>query len=404
LSEESSFEHDALEPRSRILRYRGREPRFVAGVMSGTSLDGIDVAICTISGTGSTLRQSLVAFESTPYDDAVRRRLLAASAGTLPMREVYELEAELGVAFATAITAAITSAGIASIDAVGLHGQTVYHAPGYAPAGVTVQLAGAATVAARLGSIVVSDFRAADVAADGQGAPLVPYCDLVLLGTRESNRIALNIGGIGNLTWLPREARAESLIAFDTGPGNMLVDAAMRALYGRDYDEAGAVAAQGKVDRDWLREIIDAEPYFAAAWPKSTGRELFGEERGALLVREGASRGLDAPSIVATLTALTASTIAMAARRVAGDAGIDEIVVGGGGVLNRTLMGMLAAELPGTRVMSADDVGLRADAKEAICFAILANEALLETPANVPSVTGARAHVVCGAIHLPPVA
>lgn len=370
--------------------------------MSGTSLDGIDVAICEIGGTGRSLSQRLVAFESVAFEPEMRERLLTASAGAMMLRQAFELEAELGLAYAAAIVATIADAGIDELDAVGLHGQTVYHAPAHQPAGLTVQLAGAATVAARVGAIVVSDFRAADVAVGGQGAPLVPYCDLVLLGSDRVDRIALNIGGIANLTWLPRGATAERLVAFDTGPGNMLVDAAMRALYGRDYDASGAIAASGTVDRAWLEQMVESEPYFAAPAPKSTGRELFGEERAHGLVVDGVARGVDSASIIATLTALTAATIARSARHVAGDAAIDEVVVGGGGARNDTLMRMLAEELPSSRVFSGDEVGVPADAKEAVCFAILANEALLETPANVPSVTGARSHVVCGAIHLPP--
>lgn len=371
--------------------------------MSGTSLDGIDVAICEITGTGPELTQSLVGFACIPFDERMRRRLLQASAGELRLRETFELEAELGLGYARAVLATMDQSAVVRLDAVGLHGQTVYHAPDFEPAGVTVQLAGAAIVAARVGAIVVNDFRAADVAVGGQGAPLVPYCDLVLLGSQSLNRIALNIGGIANLTWLPRGVASSRLIAFDSGPGNMLVDAAMRELFGRDFDAKGQVASGGTVDHEWLEEIIAAEPYFARHAPKSTGRELFGEERGRSLARAASERGLGPSSIVATLTALTARTIADASRTVAAGVPIDEVIVGGGGARNGTLMRMLALELPSTHVRSGDDVGLPADAKEAICFAILANEALLETPANVPSATGARASVVCGALHLPPV-
>jgi anhydro-N-acetylmuramic acid kinase len=393
------------EAPSLIERYRRRPRRTVAGVMSGTSLDGIDVALCALSGTGRAIEQRLLGFECMPFDRELRERLLAASAGSLPLRATFELEADLGVAYAAAIAATLQRHDVAveSLDAIGLHGQTVYHAPSHAPLGVSVQLSGGAIVADRLGAIVVDDFRAADVAAGGQGAPLVPYCDLVLLASTERNRIALNIGGIANLTWLPRDARAEHLVAFDTGPGNMLVDAAMRTLFGRELDAGGAVAAAGTIDREWLEDILGAERYFALPAPKSTGRELFGEERARALVDSGAARGLDDASIVATLTALTAETVARAAVSAAAAERIDEVIVGGGGARNATLMRMLSDVMPSTRVVSGDEVGVPADAKEAICFAILANEALCETPANVPSVTGARSHVICGAVRLPPV-
>jgi anhydro-N-acetylmuramic acid kinase len=177
----------------------------------------------------------------------------------------------------------------------------------------------------------------------------------------------------------------------------------MRLLFDRDYDADGAIAAGGSIDRAWIDGIIEGEPYFERSAPKSTGRELFGEQRGRALAEEGSARGLDAPSVIASLTALTAVTVARAARAVAGGVPIDELIVGGGGAHTRTMMRLLSEELAPTRVCSGDEVGIPADAKEAICFAILANEALCGTPANVPSVTGAREHVVCGAIRLPPV-
>lgn len=388
--------------RSYIERYRACARRIVAGVMSGTSLDGIDVAVCAIEGTGDTLRQTLLAFACVPYSDDIRARLLAASRGDLRLRETFELETQLAVAYADAVHATMSRAGIASIDAVGLHGQTVYHAPDAEPAGLTVQLSGGATLADRLGAIVVDDFRSADVASGGQGAPLVPYCDLALLRPVSHNRIALNLGGIANLTWLHRDANASNLIAFDTGPANVLVDAAMRLLFDHDYDADGAIAAVGVVHEQWLEHIIASHPYFARSSPKSTGREQFGEDYGRELVASGRARGLRPSDIVATLTALTARTVAQAARRVADGEVIDEVIVAGGGARNATMMRMLREYLAGTHVITTDELGIPGDAKEAICFAVLANEAICETPANVPSVTGARARVVCGALRMPP--
>jgi anhydro-N-acetylmuramic acid kinase len=371
--------------------------------MSGTSLDAIDVAIVRISGTGSTLRHELLAFHAVAFDAALKRRLMAASEGAMPIRDAFELDADLGQVYADAIaeTLAVASIDAAELDAVGLHGQTVYHAPRRSPAGVTVQIGSAAIVAERLRAVVVNDFRSADVAAGGEGAPLVPYCDFVLLRAPERSRVALNIGGIANITWRPADARAESLVAFDTGPGNMMIDAAMRELRGEDYDDGGALAARGVVDRAWLDALM-ADPYYTASPPKSAGRERFGEEAARRLVRDASSAGMSDADIVATLTMLTARTIA---RGVIGFASrgavIDEVIVGGGGARNRTMMRMLEAEMPDARILPADAFGMPADAKEAICFAILANEALLETPANVMSVTGASRPVICGAIRFP---
>ncbi len=383
--------------------YRAKDTRLVAGVMSGTSLDGIDVAFVEIAGSGSGMRHALRGFHAVPFRPELRRRLFCASAGDATLREAFELDADLGHVYAEAIAEAACAVGVAgeAIDAVGLHGQTVYHAPRRSPNGVTVQLGSAAVVCEQLRTIIVSDFRGGDVAAGGEGAPLVPYCDYVLLGSSERNRVALNIGGIANITWLPRGASQDSLVAFDTGPGNMLIDAAMRELRGLEYDAEGALAASGTPDERWLAELLDDE-YYRSAPPKSAGRERFGEEIGRALARRAREDGRSDADIVATLTLLTARSIARAVRDVAGEeATVDEVIVGGGGAANRAMMEQLSAELAGSRVVPADDYGLPADAKEAICFAILANEALLEVPANLPSVTGARRSVVCGAIRIP---
>ncbi len=388
---------------NRILRYIDMPTRVVAGVMSGTSVDGIDVALVEISACGPALGYRLLYYVEQPYDESTRARIHFACDGVMSMRDAYELDAELGLVYADAVRRAVTAAGFPAdrLDAVGLHGQTVYHAPQRRPAGVTVQLGDAAIVAEELGAIVVSDFRRADVAAGGHGAPLVPYCDLLMLRSEHRTRVALNIGGIANITWISPETTPESLIAFDTGPGNMLIDAATHYLHGARLDYDGAIAASGEVDRRWLDVLCD-DPYFELAPPKSTGRERFGTPRARGLVEEGVKRGLEPADIVATLTALTARTIAHAIRRHgAGGRTVDDVVVGGGGVRNPTLMAMLARELPEARILPADAFGIPADAKEALCFAVLANETLCGVPANVPSVTGARHHVVLGAIRVP---
>jgi anhydro-N-acetylmuramic acid kinase len=386
-----------------ITSYREKKTRLVAGVMSGTSLDGIDVAFVEIAGSGEGLRHSLRGYREAPIDPIMRGRLLSLSAGEMPVREAFELDADLGRLYADVIAAAAEEEGIplTALDAVGLHGQTVYHAPRRSPAGVTVQIGSAAAVVERLRTIVVNDFRTADVAAGGEGAPLVPYCDFVLLRSPGVSRVALNIGGIANVTWLPRDASLDSLVAFDTGPGNMLIDAAMRHIHGLDLDEGGAHAAAGTPDERWVARLLDDE-YYAWPPPKSAGRERFGEDVGRALAAEGLSMRISPDDIIATLTLLTARSIAEGVRRhAARGTEVDEMIVGGGGSRNRTMMAMLASELPGTRVMPSDEAGLPASAKEAICFAILANEALMEERANVISVTGAGRPVICGAIRLP---
>lgn len=385
---------------SRILNYRHKHSRLVAGIMSGTSLDGIDVAFVELSGSGGEIRHRLRGFHAVPFSPDMRRRLFDASAGMITLRETFELDADLGAAYTDAILEAARVNGLEPgiIDAIGLHGQTVYHAPRRKPNGVTVQLGSAAIVAEKLRTIVVNDFRSADVAAGGEGAPLVPYCDYVLLASREENRIALNIGGIANITWLPHDARPESLIAFDTGPGNMLIDAAMRELRGLEYDANGELAATGTPDTAWLSELL-ADEYYRFSPPKSAGRERFGEDVGRALARERRASGYSDADIIATLTLLTACSIAEGISMFAArGSNVDKVIIGGGGAANSTMMRMLASAMPGARIVPADTHGLPANAKEAICFAILANETLLEVPANVPSVTGASRAIICGAV------
>lgn len=370
--------------------------------MSGTSLDGIDVAFVQLQGSGSFLQFRLVGFHCIPYTSDLRSQLLCASDGTLPLRYAYELDADLGMIYATAIQHAADHCGIQldSIDAVGLHGQTIYHNPRRIPAGVTVQIGSGSIVAEQLGTIVVNDFRTNDVAVGGEGAPLVPYCDLLLLGSSTENRIALNIGGIANITALPKGATADTLIAFDTGPGNMMIDAAMRELFGKDHDSGGAVAATGTVNQELLGELF-SHPYFRVAPPKSAGRENFGEEVGRNIAQQFVAKGVAPESIIATLTQLTAHSIAEGIHRYSGiNKQIEAVIVGGGGVHNHTLMRMLAKQMPASNILASDHFGLPSDAKEAICFAVLANEALCQIPANIPSVTGARRRVVCGAIRV----
>lgn len=378
--------------------YRTTESRLVAGIMSGTSLDGIDVALVRIEGSGSELQFRTEAFCSVPYSGEVRERILRAASGELPMREAFELDVDLGRIQGEAVRSVVAGAGLepSDLDAVGMHGQTIYHAPRRSPGGVSVQIGNGAVVAEMLRTIVVSDFRAADVAAGGEGAPLVPYCDYLLFHSSERDRVALNIGGIANLTLLPRDAEPNSLTAFDTGPGNVLIDAAMRFLKGRDMDEGGRCAAHGNVAVPWLDELLH-DPYYQLKPPKSTGREHFSERMGRELAERGKGMGLCDEDIIATLTNLTARTIADGIRR-RGIGTPDDLIVGGGGAHNATLMGMLADELQGTSVFPADQCGISADAKEAICFAILANESLCGRPANVPSVTGASRPVILGAV------
>jgi len=347
----------------------------VAGVMSGTSLDGIDVAIVEIKGH----RISTVGFQSTPYSDATRRAILAISNTTTTTRAISQLNFQLGELYARAVLRACRRYG--PIALIGCHGQTIYHEGGVS----TFQIGEAAVIAERTGVPVVSDFRARDIAAGGQGAPLVPFVDCLLFRHPRRTRIALNIGGIANITVIP------SGIAFDTGPGNMAIDALVREhTRGRqNFDRGGRIAAQGNLNRPLLDRLL-ADPYYRRKPPKSAGREQYGAEFVARLKQTG----LPLADLIATATVLTAATIALAAAPFAPD----ELIVSGGGAHNPQILSHLAAFLPGVALATSTDYGIDVDAKEAIAFAILAYQTWRRKPSNLPSATGARRPVILGSV------
>lgn len=353
----------------------------VAGVMSGTSLDGIDVAVVEIAGR----RVSTIGFQSTPYSEDVRRAILGVSNTTTTTREISRLNFLLGELYARAVLRACRRFG--PVQLIGCHGQTIYHEGGAS----TLQIGEAAVIAERTGVPVISNFRTRDIAAGGQGAPLVPYVDYLLFRHPRRTRIVLNIGGIANITVLRAGAGAGEVVAFDTGPGNMAIDALARE-YTRgkwNFDRDGRIAARGHVNRRLLDRLL-ADPYYRLKPPKSAGREQYGAEFVARLEKTG----LPLPDLIATATALTAATIAMAAARFRAR----ELIVSGGGARNPQIMAHLAAFLPGTAIAAASDYGIDVDAKEAIAFAILAYETRRGKPSNLPSATGARRAVVLGGI------
>jgi anhydro-N-acetylmuramic acid kinase len=371
----------------------------VIGLMSGTSLDGIDAALIEIDGDARETEWRLVAFVSIPYEDTQRASIQRAiEAGSA--HAVCRLNAELGEWFAAAALAVCASAAIAPehVDLIGSHGQTLWHDPPTgARRGSTLQVGCAATIAERTGIPVVSDFRARDVAAGGEGAPLVPWVDRRLFTRRGRSRVLQNIGGMANLTWLPPAGAESPLLAFDTGPGNALIDAAVEAATdGRHcFDRDGAWASSAEPDGALLAELL-AHPYLEREPPKSTGRELFGRPFVAALIerRVPASRE-DWAVLIATLTAFTARSIADAVVRWVLPRGVDEVVVTGGGARNPALMGMLREWLP-VPVLDGDVLGLDPEAKEAVAFAALAWAHVRGIPANESTATGAEGARVLG--------
>ena len=376
------------DPVAALLALRALPERRVLGLNSGTSADGIDAAVVRIGGAGDTTRVAVESFVTVPYPDGLRARLVA---GLGSAAEIAALDFALGAAFADAGLAALRGA---RVDLVASHGQTVSHLPRSAGGpGATLQLGQAAVLAERLGAPVISDFRVRDVAAGGEGAPLVPLADFMLFGRRGRARGVQNIGGIANVTVVGD--RLEDLFAFDTGPGNMPLDLAARRLLGAPCDDGGRAAARGTVDETIVDELL-ADPFFAVAPPRSTGRERYGEPFLARLLPRFAGRPDD---LLATLTRFVARSIHAAYERwIFPRTPIAELLVSGGGVHNRTIMAHLAALFAPRPVRTSADEGIDPDAKEAVAFAILANETLHGRPGNVPGATGARGPRVLGTI------
>ena len=389
------------DPLLELVALRQLPARRVVGLMSGTSADAIDAALVELRGHGETLDARLLAFESAPLDPSLSRRVIALPEGSVA--ELCRLDFELGEAFAAATVRVVAAAGLTlgEVHLVGSHGQTARHeppAPLLGRSGATLQIGQAAVIAERTGLPVVSDFRVGDVAAGGQGAPLIPLVDHLLFREAGTSVALLNLGGIANVTLLG--ASLDELLGFDTGPANMCLDLAVQAASGglERYDRDGARAARGAVDATLLHELL-ADPYFAAPPPKSTGRERFGRALVDPLLARFAGR-LD--DLVATLTAFTVESVALALERfVLPHRRVTRLWVSGGGVHNRTLLARLAARLAPLPVASLAERGMDPDAKEAVGFAILAHETLFAAPGNVPTATGARGPRILGKITLP---
>jgi anhydro-N-acetylmuramic acid kinase len=380
----------------------------VAGIMSGTSADGINVAVVRILGRGPATRFSLLAEGQFPYPNAVRKMVLAVmNAGTASVADLSRLNFLMAELYADAVNSTKKKHGINKIELVGCHGQTIYH-QGEAEAflgkklAVTWQIGEGAVVAQRVGAPVVSDFRPADMAAGGKGAPLVPLLDFLVYRHRIRGRILQNLGGIGNLSAIPAGAGLEDVIAFDTGPANMVIDACMEKLFQKRYDRDGRVAASGKVLDKVLSEFLKDE-YFRQKPPKTAGREEFGREFSARFLRRcGRAEKAD---IIATATALTATSISHAIKKfvlekASPDTRYRDFVVAGGGSRNRTLVTMLESELKplALRLQDSSSFGVPAESKEAIAFALLAYRTWNREPGNVPSATGAVKPVILGKI------
>lgn len=378
------------------------------GLMSGTSADGIDVALVRISGTPASPRAQFVNFADFPYPTAVREAVLRlANGGATSTLEISQLNFRLGELFADAALRACRKFRVPPqrISLIGSHGQTIYHqgAPSSflgAPVSSTFQIGEPAVIAERTGITTIADFRPAEIAAGGQGAPLVPFVDYLLYRHPKRGRVALNIGGIANVTVIPAGARPGEVFAFDTGPGNMVIDA-LAAYFTRGrlrFDRDARIALRGKLLPQLLKELL-RHPYFRQAPPKTAGREEFGSAYAERLIRWGKKHRAPFADLIHTATAFTAASIADAFHRhVFGHARLSDLIISGGGARNPLIVAYLAALLPGLKIIPADALGVPSDAKEAFAFAILAYETWHQSANNLPSATGARHPAILGKI------
>ena len=387
--------------------FHKKTTHLVIGLISGTSADGVDAALCELSGEGrGGLKVKLVAKHTEPYPDFIRQKVLSASdvkGGT--SAEICELNFLLGEVFAQSANALMDSANVKpeDVDLIGSHGQTVSHIPPRAEAqsftlGATLQLGEPAVIAERTGITVISNFRTRDIAAGGQGAPLVPFVDYLLLSSHNATRVVLNIGGISNVTYLPANGRLEDTIAYDTGPGNMIVDGMVQYMTRGDtaFDRDGAIAASGSINQTLLKEMLKHD-YLRRPPPKSSGREDFGLEFAIKMYEF--NNAIMPRDIVATATAFTALSISDSIKRFLLPKGpIDELIVSGGGALNPVIMEHLRRELPEIKIATSDEHGVPLKAKESISFAVLARETALGRPSNLPAATGASGPRVLGQI------
>jgi anhydro-N-acetylmuramic acid kinase len=387
-----------------------RKPaRLVVGLMSGTSADGIDAALVRIQGSGLESKVTLVDYKIFPHPKPLHDQILqVAEAREVAVSDLCGLNVLLARRFAEAVMLIIEQQCYKNvdIDLIGSHGQTIRHLPEpWAFMGemvtATWQIGDPAIIAKLTGITTVGDFRIDDVVLGGQGAPLVPYLDYLLFRSEREHRACLNIGGIGNICHLPMNAAPDEVMAFDTGPGNMLLDAVMQQDFGQPFDKDGAVAAQGHIHEQLLQAWLQ-EPFIIAHPPKSTGRELYGLDYVRRVREDGAKRGLNPYDVMATLTALTADAVWLAYTNFLAVRGsIAKLLVSGGGSRNPMIMKRLQERFVDVAVVRTDEMGMPSAAKEAVCFAVLANETAHGLPANLPSVTGAKRNAVLGKICLP---
>lgn len=370
------------------------------GIMSGTSLDGIDVAIVEISGVNNDTKVTLKAYESFKMPIALKEKIKTQLIPeTSSIDQICSLNFEITYAFVDAVKETCQKHGIAlsELDYVASHGQTMYHQPVASGDLVvsTLQLGEPAVLSQLLQTTVVSNLRPADMVVGGQGAPIVPYSEYILYKKNDKDVFLQNIGGIGNVTVLAKDGDMNNVVAFDTGPGNMIIDAFCQCFYGVAYDENGAYGAKGQLNDELLAELT-AHDYLTLPFPKTTGREMFGQQFAQALLDKYAQT-VSANDMIATATYFTAYCIAHHVKQFLTD-NPAELIVGGGGSYNHTLVGYIKQLLHNVDVKIQEDIGFSSDAKEAIAMAVIGNQTLHHQPSNVPAATGAKKQVILGSI------
>ena len=374
------------------------------GLMSGTSLDGVDVVLCDITGEDEDTQVKQLKFKTYEIPEYLRDKIRkCCSRDLVPVELICSLNFELGQLFAESVKKLCkeSSVNLEDIAFIASHGQTIFHIPkalsDYIPS--TLQIGEAAIIANECRTTVISNFRVMDMAVGGEGAPLVPYSEYVLYAD-DNQAVALqNIGGIGNVTFLPKKGDFTKVIAFDTGPGNMMIDAAVQRLYGEKFDKNGKYASKGKLI-PLLAEELKKHPYFALDIPKTTGREMFGEHYTYELLEK--YQDYTKNDIIFTLTWFTAYSIAYHYKKYfIHHHNLDKCIIAGGGAYNECLINLIKRELPEIEILIQEDLGYSSEAKEAIAFVILGNQTYHMRPSNVPSATGARKSVILGQITYP---
>lgn len=372
-----------------------------AGVMAGTSLDGIDIAVVDFHEN----KIGLLYFSTFEYSKSLGNILKnMADSPIIHLEKLTRCHWTIGEEISRCINTAIKTCSV-EVDFIASHGQTIYHSPDSRPGDVlkmggTLQLGEASVIAENTGIMTLSDFRHADIAAGGQGAPLIPYFDYRYFSDADQCRVFINIGGIANFTIVPPNAKQDAIIAYDSGPGNMVIDALCSRLFDKPYDEAGELAAKGKV-HDRLLNILLQDEYFHQAGPKSTGREYFGAQYVEKILNFAHAHNISAHDLLATITRLTASSIASAIKRELGEKSHAVCYISGGGWHNRTLIQMLKKDLKSQNLFEFTELGIPGDAKEAVGFATLGYATLIGESSNMPAATGAKRQVMLGKINWP---